>query len=380
MTRCTTVILGRKYASDLDQLIVDLLDEENKPIPYGKLYEGIHSVRKALSYETFNTHLKVLRRSGLIELSTGYHLTQKTYRLKRLKILEFRRSDQTALPTESEEQRRLKVYFILLWYANRSSRWNKLETNEQFEHFLSKYHLSIKDLELFSEYDLNNKFFNGHIKEFRPDPVYGITIRIWQHISSGKVSHSYLLPGFSIPEIISDNYNRTEFWYVNPTRTELKNAVDAFLNEGMLERINEFDGEMRYKFPDYGLRDLMSQCKDLQDEVYSIILGICEYIREPNGEEKKWLETFYGASSRVSSVVDEHLLELRHDRRNYKRQYQSKISSIKQLMANTHTSFENFMDSDANIIKKYVVVGKLLEYIYPPYMRRSFSSSNVYAN
>lgn len=81
-------------------------------------------------------------------------------------------------------------------YVGRIGRIIDFGTERQFEDFLSKHGLRIDDLEISRDQDLKTT----HVKEFLPDPVYGIKIKIVDvkvGQSSGKTTYVALVPGWS---------------------------------------------------------------------------------------------------------------------------------------------------------------------------------------
>lgn len=186
----------------------------------------------------------------------GYFLQQKAYFLNRLKILEFNRPNKTFLdPSEEEKEveKGLKMLFIVSYYRHSKCVYH-LHSRKQFEDFLSSHQLRENDLRLFTEYDVDKQGLR-HIKQFSPDPFYGIEIRIVEEKlkdAIGKISYKYSVPGFSISEILKAvERNRLEFYYLLPIpRSDLQEETDMLVAQGLLEKIGELDNEMRYRFPE----------------------------------------------------------------------------------------------------------------------------------
>jgi hypothetical protein len=86
-----------------------------------------------------------------------------------------------------------------------------LQSREQFDDLLSRYNISEDDLRIYREYDSGNKAPPRHIKEFLPDPVYLIEIRVIEE-SIGKIYYDYFLPGFSIVEEASPGIPLSRFY------------------------------------------------------------------------------------------------------------------------------------------------------------------------
>jgi len=370
--------LARKYATDIDRLIFDLLFQKEKPVLYGELYNWVKDGRKKPpSHQTFSRCLSRLQvNSFLGKTSRGYLLRDKAYFLHRLKILEFNRTGQTFLDRleSNEVEKRLKMHFILSYYGS----WRgvyRLRSREQFQDFLSRHNIVENDLRVYREYDSENKVPARHIKEFLPDSVYGIEIRILEEKfeeTIGRIFYDYFLPGFSIVDILKGvGKHRLEFHYLDPTRLDLQEEIDILLNDGLLDQIGEVDNEIRYRFPQR-LHSVLAECWKLNDDVFSIMKAIFEYLRSPKKEEKKWLEFFYGN-------VEDWLRDLRHNRSTKKGKKKKEILNIRQSMPQIHDNFENLIDSQNSLptIKYRLFVQKLLEYIYPAFMRRSFSSAIV---
>jgi hypothetical protein len=364
--------LTRKYSTDIERLIFDLLFQKDKPVSYTELYNSVKGTRKTLSHETFNIHLSHLKGNGLLgNIAKRYFLQQKAYFLDRLKILEFNRPNKTFLdPFESQEvEKRLKMLFIVSYYS--PSRWfYPLQNRGQFQEFLSRYNLKEIDLKVSREYDLEKKGSATHFKHFFPDRVHDIEIRIVEQ--TGKISYGYFLPGFNMVEIWKDvERRRLEFYYVDFARSDLQQEIDMLMSQGLLERIGEIDNEMRYRFPQR-LQLVLAECWKLNDDLFGVMMRIFEYLRSPNKAEKKWLEFFYGN-------IEDLLRDLRHNRGSKKGKKRNSVRNIKQSMLRIFDDFENLIDSQnllANL-KHRLFVQKLLEYIYPAFMRHMFSSAIV---
>ena len=103
----------------------------------------------------------------------------------------------------------------------------------------------------------------------------------------------------------------------------------------------------------------------------NVLLEIWKYRRNPKKEEKRWLQFFYGSG--IS--LDGFLQEYRHDRSSYRRQ-KKKIENIRLLMPLIHEEFEELTGSLTTRKGQYLI-HKLLEYIYPPFMRRSISCAII---
>jgi hypothetical protein len=268
-----------------------------------------------------------------------------------------------------EVEKRLKMLFIVSYYGHSKCVYH-LQSREQFEDFLSRHQLRENDLRLFTEYDVD-KMGLRHIKQFSPDPFYGIEIRIVEEKlkdTIGKISYKYSVPGFSISDILKAvERNRLEFYYLLPIpRSDLQDEIDMLLAEGLLERIREFDNEMRYLFSD---QFVLGKFRDLYDNLFKVMGNIWEFLRSPKQEEKKWLEFFYGNA-------EGWLQGLRHNRSSNKRKNRDAINHITKSMSEIHKDFENLIDGHKN--QKYIFfIERLLEYAYPAFMRHTFSSAIV---
>ena len=335
-----------------------------------------------MPHDTFNTHLTQLQDSGLVgkkvqEDREGYYLTYKAISLHRLKILGFNRPKNTFLEAEDPElEQRLKLCFILSYYASQiSSKSYHLQSKEQLEEFLLKYNLRVNDMQVWEEKGIENVETHRHVKNFDekiPDPLCGIRVRIVEvrkdHIEK---SHIYCyLPGFSIPEIL-EGKDQFEFWYFPLTRSLVQAEIDLWLANGLLKEIGVYDNEVRYTYCDRSFQSALSDCWDFLDHLTNVLLKICKYRRNPKKEEKRWLEFFYGSG--IS--LDGFLQEYRHDRSSYRRQ-KKKIENIRLSMHLIHEEFEELTDSLTTRKGQYLI-HKLLEYIYPPFMRRSISCAII---
>ena len=103
---------------------------------------------------------------------------------------------------------------------------------------------------------------------------------------------------------------------------------------------------------------------DLNDDLLFVMLEIFDYHRSPKKAEKKWLEFFYGN-------IEDSLRDFRHDRSTKKGKKRKSIRNIRQSMPRIHDNFESIIDSQNSLqnMKYRILVQKLLEYIYPAFMR-----------
>lgn len=163
-----------------------------------------------------------------------------------------------------------------------------------------------------------------------------------------------------------------EFYYLDFTRSDLREEIDILLSDGLLDRIGELDNEIRYRFP-RRLQLVLGQCSELNDDLFSVMIRIFLYLRSPTLAEKKWLDFFYG--HQTNGPVEQWLRDLRHNRRFIKRKNKYIISEIGESMRKIHKNFVNIMHSLSNEKYRYFIE-KILEYIYPPFMRKSFSYSD----
>jgi hypothetical protein len=138
------------------------------------------------------------------------------------------------------------------------------------------------------------------------------------------------------------------------------------VTEGLVERIGEFENEPRYEF---SKRHVLANIEELYDRINDIMSAIWVYYRSPTEEEKSWSEFFLG-------YVDGWLQELRHNRSSKKRKKREAIGHIVESMLEINKDFEDLIYPNMNQKFKFLME-RLLEYIYPAFMRKSFSSENV---
>ena len=370
--------MSRKYAIDIDRSIINLLYDNDKGLlSYSEIYKKIVSLRKKLPHDTFYTHLTHLQHSGLVgnrfqRGRKGYYLTYKATYLHRLKILELDRPNNKFLEAhDSELEQRLKMCFILSYYASQiSSKSYHLQSKEQLEEFLLKYNLRLNDMQVWEEKGIENVETHRHVKNFDekiPDPLCGIRVRIVE-VRKDHINKTYIfcyLPGFSIPEIL-EGKDLFEFWYFPLTRSSVQAEIDLWLANGLLKKIGVYDNEVRYTYCDRSFQSALSDCWEFLDHLTNVVLEICKYRRNPKKEEKRWLEFFYGSG---------FLQEYRHNRSSYRRQ-KKQIENIRSSMPLIHEEFEELTDSLTTKKERYLN-HKLLEYIYPPFLRHSMSCAII---
>ncbi|MGB7956680.1 MAG: hypothetical protein WCF23_22135 [Candidatus Nitrosopolaris sp.] len=121
-----------------------------------------------------------------------------------------------------------------------------------------------------------------HIKQFLPDPSYGIEIRIVEEKIEEticKTSYRYFLPGFSITDILQAVVkNELQFYYLEFTPSDLQEQIDILLSEGLMERVGEFDHEIRYRFSD---PFILGKFGELYDDLFQMMQDMWENLRSP---------------------------------------------------------------------------------------------------
>lgn len=253
-----------------------------------------------------------------------------------------------------------------------------LSNEEQFNEFLTKYHLNEGALKIMR--DSSQKGDNGrdskHITEFLPDPVYGIIIRITKE--GDFLSYEYVLPGFSLSEIWENNriYSRIveEFMYLldRIKRSEIQEALDFLVENHVMQPIGMFEGEMRYKLRPDRAHFMISMCWMLQDKIIGVICSECT-IRDPTKEVRKWLGFFYGSGPEGAIV---QWMREDHDRPKRNRSKQViKLNEIekenrylRKQIPNIRKIFES-IESSGKVGPDGYFVEVILEYIYPQFMR-----------
>jgi hypothetical protein len=320
-------------------------------------------------------------------------LEEKAYFLHRLKILDFRPNriflEQTKTEKEErkETQERAKMYLMLSYFGsgvlsysgigpftNRTLGYRHLNNAVLFNEFLSKYHMTEDGLVIWRDYYVNNARTSKHIRDFLPDPVYGIKIRILEerlNETITSISYEYALPGFTISEILRDRHH-AEFSRSTITRSRIQEALDSLLDNGIMECLVMFEDEMRYKIRNPIVSDrarrAITECWDLHDEILSVICESCKK-SDITKAEKNWLGFFYG--NEPNCPIEQWLQELRHDRDKMRR-YKSKQHLEKEkekLMSSIQEKFERLIKSLDGAGTYKIFVDKILEYIYPHFMR-----------
>ncbi len=362
---------------------------------FRKLFNAVKASRKRgkLSPDTFNSRLKEFQSGDILSRTDrGYKLTEKAHFLHALKILDPNPPNRIFLEPENEKEKErnrrtelensAKMHLMISLYGSRMLSYNglgsiiglgvrRLNSETQFQEFLSRYNLNIDSLRKRREYDVPYKDGRKHIKEFSSDSVHGIGIRIVEESlgDTHSVSYEYAPPGFCISEILKDT-EASEFRFLPFDRSVIQNEIRLLLDNGIVvEHNGVFDGEKRYNLDRY-MRTDIDKCWELYYEIFDVVTQMCK-TRNPTKEEKRWFGFFYG--SEPNGPLERYLQDLRRDRHKVKRSKKYlKTHDIETLMFFAHKKFKKLIESLDPGTRYTFFIEKMLEFIYPFFMRNSF--------
>lgn len=190
-----------------------------------------------------------------------------------------------------------------------------------------------------------------------------------------KISYSYRPPGFSIAEIVQDR-KRIEFSHVKFDRSIIQELITALEGEGVLEKITVIDNEIRYRVSDYRLHRLLKESWKLYHEVIEAFMYLWFDIRTPSPDEKKWLKLVYGNKADGYRKLEQMFAKMFYERASVKekrKKQETFVQDINQLFLYLYEDFETLRKSHGSVIQKYgYLIEKLLEYLFPRFMRKWF--------
>lgn len=356
---------------------------------------------RSLSRSVFTFHLNKMLNDGVLGKYDRGSRGIKVYYF----LTEYGKQQFLLYPSKEQEntERLEKVYQFLLFfvseYQDREVPY-RLDSEKDFDNFLSRIHLSKNDLEVESiknsasvgMYPVENKMYESKtITKFRS--VRGV--KIWKedhhqctsfslrstadsafqirnkrtyritHDNRGKIVLKrvlrkeekekkklgrekvkindfsycyYMLPigGVSVSQVV--NYKGFVFEHAGLTHEEVRKSFDILKGMDIVRPTKVLFAEIHYSFnPAYDqLKELLREYWDIQHTIFAKMNRIWLYIRKPTSEEQKWLELFYG--EKTARVI---LREDYFHRHNYRRGIKYGTSLEKILKAFTDMSKEN---------------------------------------
>lgn len=349
-----------QYDTSIDVRILTALSKSNTR-HFNNLYETVKKSEKGkiMSRSVFTFHLNKLMNDGIVgKHDEGQRGTRVYYFLTDSGKQQYRFYPSNEL---EKKERFGGVYQLLFFFVSKYHDKGisyRLDSEEEFENFLSKIHISREDLVVDSVrydnsggmYPVDKKMYQSRtITEFKLvsgvkiwkedhygctwfslramniDPygihhkrTYKITYdarrkillkyvrkkEIDEEIATGREKvkvndfsrYYYTLPvgGVSVSDVV--NHKDFVFEHGGFTPEEVQKAVDLLKQEDIIRPTKVLFGETRYSFnPTHEpLKELLNEYWDIQHSIFAKMNRIWRYIRKPTSDERRWLELFYG--------------------------------------------------------------------------------------
>jgi hypothetical protein len=361
-----------KRDENIDDWIAKAI-EENSPERnyYIEIYRTICTLYKKISIDAFNLHLKQMVGSGLISKNGSpergkrvfYFLTGKAIRKQRLKIFH---PSHPEIGTESDK--RLKLYFLMLWFHQSMKAGYVVEGNEGDEEvvntILSMVNAPKEDLiiDRKRKIHIGNKHFL--ITTFKPLSNIDITKK---EIIGGpqkgrrRVEYGFFPRGVSPEDLLKP---QPLFEDLHITSSDIDEAINLLKDEGLISPIT-VNSKITFVITEELLEELISDCWFLYCKVYGQIeraLGI----RGPTKEEKIWLERFFG-HKRVNEIIRytyNYRRSLSQEVKKHNARQEEKDNKVFNQWFSEYVGWIYKKYSD--VIEKYrVPIEDLLAFIYP---------------
>lgn len=283
-----------KWDFEIDRVITTLLIHSKEPRYDSDIFEHLKkSSKKQISPTTYTAHKKKLIDANIIEkievdresggkiqydmweeakerhrLGIKYGMTEKAKERHRLGILLFNTTDEISFGlSETQEEKQLKVFFLLLFYSTR-------------------YHMYIRH-ELLRTY------------------------------------YKYPLPGFNISEILDESCRLMFPDDVFP-RSNIQESLDSLDNEGIIVEIAVNDGEVRYDLANPLLKLFFESFWKIWNDLLEAVLA--KWYFKSSYEERRWLKRIFGRK-KVDALERFHYSK-RTSFRRYEKDIEKKIKDV----------------------------------------------------
>jgi hypothetical protein len=360
------------HKGDIFEAIKDSLLEDSNNLNYSKLYEKVNEKLKLsrnkpkvkISTRDFGSEINILLNEGLLirkqddksknKIKPAYFSLTK----EAIKQHEF-----DVLGISPEKENRLKLYHLLFFYQAFSPM--RRISKKQLDEILSRIPASEKDLVIESHFHT----VGTNVTETIYKPVKYIQIQKTELSDVGPkgetaVLYSYRFLAFSEEEImgyLEKSNNDRSVPFVNSidfrkeVKEEFRKAFDNLREEQLIRGIVDIFGKIRFIISEDSLRDLIDKIWAIHGYQLSILHHKMNYLEEPNGREKQWLERVFGKEEAGRIISDANLKRLSIRRENKK---------VKEMRDNIEYD-NNFVEGFKKYVsKKYEKV--IEEYGFPP--------------
>jgi DNA-binding HxlR family transcriptional regulator len=385
-----------EWNEKIDLSIIECL-EKNGKLHYNGLYDQVCFTYRGVSPDTFSRHLKKLVADGYIEKTwngigrkASHCLTEKARQQARMGTLDFKsEKERVKSGINSEGVKRQKLYILLLLFRHRSI--YKFDTETGFDNFLSQFKLTRHQLIqtpypkfIYVSGDRSYRYLGTAWRSPSNDIEITKHDIIHRKDSAGKL-HRVTQPEFyyycSVKGLTEREIIYSDLRFASSpleiTKEQAEEAFSILRDENLLRPIAMYNDEFIYAISDERLDKFLQYCLGVYEFVSDLIIGIWDSIRNPNSNEKEWLEFFIGKEG-TNRIIIKAL-----DRRKAKhgmtpkkfREWLKwwKDDALKKSEAHANEMVTDLKKKHESTIQKYPYPSNdILELVYPKFLKNTF--------
>lgn len=266
---------------------------------------------------------------------------------------------------------------------------NILEDEKSLERFLSEeFGLSKDDFKL--ESIGHNRDLYTVTRFVKKPPIPNIRYVKVEYLKGskqlqGKYEYRYILPGISIREFLHGIKEGQALEHIpqSMSQLEVEECFRLLLQEGLIEQVLIFHGELRYDLVDNDLREFLQECWVIHG-ISSITMNfIWKNARMPTGDERKWYEILWGQHTAQIHFVNNHESLKVKERDTKKKGYRKVPVEIESTIKDwgykpLAEHFTKLNKQYSNIIQKYPLLSDMLmNMVFPEFLRNLINKNEI---
>lgn len=234
-----------------------------------------------------------------------------TLDLSALKKKNKKRLKTTAITRET----RFKILYILILLYNKDTTF-EFHTKDALQFFLMPFHLGLsflsdgafvrsKERIVDPESDLREE---RHFQTMRVESPEGdVNVFIDEYVNrlhgGSTTIYNCRIRG-TTKEAVKSNRNHKPFQYLNFKSDQIDEAFASLCEGGLLHAIPHSYGNYIYTIVDKDLYFLLESLSELFTDIWSIMIEIWNYIRNPKPEERSWLIVLEGEKEANRIIIE----------------------------------------------------------------------------
>lgn len=373
----------RQYNEELDKTIIKVLFQ-NGESTYGKLKKEVEDCLKhTISFETFSDRLNSMINPSIKQSRYAIQpVLQKLDEGRGKKVFyslnkyaKIRYSLQLPIlkiESKIEKAYRLLFYYIVFYYTPSI----KLKDDYEYIALLEKVGIGKNELEF-----VGNSVFDEFI------------ITKWNHAkseiefsckdnlkSSGKEANyefSYILPGISPTDFQQISGHGIPYQQLKLTKEEVLQCFKLLEKHNLIKIIPyhlEFLNQERYTLVDNELKELLSDCRNLQSHVFTYLEYIWQSLSKPTNKEKIWLEHLWGKNKSNKWFTYCYDIRKEYQKKNKNQLLQETQERIDWVKSEIRKTFNSIKEKYSKTIEDYsYFIIPLLNVVYPQFLRKEFN-------